>query len=178
MNHHTLCYIVLIVLSVFKISIIEAIPQDDGRTLFNLGSFGQQNPHQPQINPNVQEPCVPHQIYPRRDKRSPHFKKNIFRPFYPVNIYEQHINNIVPIVNSVRPPCNNGYLYGNHKPQVPIQQPIYNNNFWSHFPNIFGGVFGANTNIVSAAPTGVSDDIRPVNEDNDHNNNPNEVRVN
>lgn len=185
MKHFSLYCIVLIVLCLIQ---IEAFPQDNGRILFNLFSGAQQIPYRqgsideflalrPSTpNPNDKEPCIPHQFHPR-NKRSPHFNKNMLRPLYPVNIYEQNIHNIVPIVNSAKPPYNNygGYYCGNHKPQRPIQQPVHN-NFWSHFSNIFGGVFGPNANVISAAPTAVGNDVRPVHEDNDHDNNPNEVR--
>lgn len=178
-NHSSYC-IVFIVLSVLEAIIIEAYPQDFG--------FAQQNQYHRQgsideflalkpVTTNPNEPCIPLQFYPPRNKRSPHFQKNMLRPVYPVNIYQQTIHNVVPIANPAKPPYNSygGYYCGNYKPQHPIQQPVHN-NFWSHFSNGFGGIFGTNTNVVNPDPIAAGSNMRPVHEATDHNNNPNEVK--
>lgn len=188
MNHHSLCCIVLIILSVFENATIEATPQFDvGRSVLNLGGFDQPNPYRQgsineflalrpsNLNQN-DKPCVPQQFYP---PRIPYRKINMLRPLYVVNNYEQNINdNAAPVVNHGKPPYNTygGYFCGNQKPPRPIQQPIYNNNpFWSHFSNVFNGVVGPNTNVAAAVTTGSG--MKPTHEDNDHNKNPNEVRI-
>lgn len=182
------------VILVLEITFNEALPQDFGRILFNLDG-SQQNQHRQgsidefiALRPSTSKPidnrpCIPHQ-YHSRTKRSPIFNKKKYYPvypaypaFYPVNIYEQNINNVVP-VNSVKPVYNGhgGYPCGNYvQPQPhPIQQPVHN-NIWSHFSNLFGGVFGTNTNVIAASPPhSGAFDVKPVHEDN-HENHPNEV---
>lgn len=188
MNHHSVC--VFIILSAFDNGISEAVPQFDvGRSILNFGGSDQQNLYRQgsineflalrpsHLNQN-DKPCVPQQFYP---VRIPHRKINMLRPLYVVNNYEQNINNnVAPVVNHAKPPYNSygGYFCGNQRPQRPIQQPIYNNNpFWSHFSNIFSGVVGPNTNVVAAALSTPGSGTKPAHEDNDHNNNPNEVRI-
>lgn len=169
-------------MSIFKISCIETLPQSFDRTLFNQRDGAYQPSHLRQgsideflaLRPSAQkpighQPCIPQQFYPRT-KRSPHHKRKQFYPVYPavypVNVYEQNINNIVPVVNSAKPPYNShgGYYCGNQIPPRPIQQPAHN-NLWSHFSNIFGGFLGTNTNVVAAPPpVDQLTDVRPVDE--------------
>lgn len=178
------CYIVVIVICVCEINLSEALPQDFGRFFFNFGG-NQQIPHrQGSIEeflasrpstpkPIYQKPCIPSQYYPRVN-RSPIFNKKKFNPSYAVNIYEQNINNVVP-VNSVKPIYNGygGYYCGNHVPlqPEPVHQAVHN-NFLSHFSNLFGGIFGINTNVISASPG--ESNVKPVHEDN-HDIHPNGV---
>lgn len=185
MNHHSLSCVVFILLIVYNSEIIEAIPQLDMIiSNSNSGGFAQYNPyHQRSIeefstvrssdlNQN-DEPCVPQQFFPPRSKRSANFKNNMLRPVYPVNTYGQNINNN-PVVNKGKPPYNTygGYYCGN---QESILQPERSNNtFWSYFSHIFGGAVEPST---TAAPMASESETKPVNEDNDHNNNPNEVII-
>lgn len=179
MNYHSLCCVVFIGLSLYNFKVIKAIPQIDYRgsrgvaqqNTYRQGSIDEFLAQRPSnLNQNGKEPCIPQQFYPR-SKRSPHFNRHMLRPLYPVNIYQQNINNVA---NHARPPYNSygGYYCGNNKPHRPIQQPGHNNNpLWSHFPNIFG--VGTNTNVIASAPP--SSNVKPVHEANDHDNNPNEV---
>lgn len=167
-------YCIVLILSIF-----EANTQDIGRSIFELwknfnipqhahrqGSIDEFIAFRPTTpKPNEYKPCIPHHLYPRRDKRSPHFRKKTFHPNYPVNIYQQNLVN-KPFYNGFE-----GYHCDNH--QFPVHQ-LGNNNYLTQFPNIFGGIFGTNSNGVVASPP--YDNVRPVHENNGDDINPNEVR--
>ncbi|XP_055324570.1 uncharacterized protein LOC129579060 [Sitodiplosis mosellana] len=155
MSHHRSYCIVLIVLSVIIFEIIEAIPQFDfGRSILNPGGFAQQNTYR--------QESIDEFLALRPSNLNQNGKPCVPQQFYP---------------RRAKPPYNSygGYFCGNQNPQRPIQQPGHKNNpFWSHFSNVFGGVFGPNTNVV-AAPTAAGNGVKPIREDNDHDNNPNEI---
>lgn len=106
-------------------------------------------------NPNEYKPCIPIQYYPNREKRSLHFKNKILYPLYPVNVYQENINNAPSIASHQKPPYNayGGYYCGspvsvNHKPSRPIPQPVLRpdqqlaqNDLWSQ---LFSGFIGKN----------------------------------
>lgn len=129
-------------------------------------------PHHSQI------PCIPHQFHPSRSKRSPHYKKKKVVPVYPINIYEQHINQFVQSENVAKPEYNHygGYYCGNEKPVHQTQQPVHNNNFFP-FLNIFNGILGVKRAAVDASPADYHNiGTRPVYDLNYRdNNNPNKV---
>lgn len=179
MSRHFGC-IVLIGICVSKIIISDALPQDYGRFFLNFGGNQQIPPRQGSIDeflalkpttasPINHKPCIPSQYYSRgifNKKKNPNPLYALYPAIYPINIYEQNINNIVP-VNSVKPIYNGfgGYYCGNQVPlqPEPIHQPVHN-NFFSHFSNLFGGIFGTNTNVISASPG--ESNVKPVHEDN------------
>ncbi|XP_031637458.1 uncharacterized protein LOC116349934 [Contarinia nasturtii] len=171
MQCYVLYYTVILTLSIF-----EANTQDFGRSIFNIwknSNIPQNSQRQGSIDefialrpttpkPNEYEPCIPQQFFPRRDKRSPHFRRIAFQSNYPVpvNVYQQNVVN--------KPSYNGygGYYCGNHQPG--------HNNYLTHFPNLFGGIFGTNSNAMVASPL-FDANVKPVHENNGDNINPNGI---
>lgn len=121
-------------------------------------------PHQPYV------PCIPHQFYPTRSRRSLYFRRKKFVTIFPINIYEQNVNNIP------KPDYNHygGYYCGNERPNQQSQQSVNNNLF--PISNIFNGIFGINRNAVPLSSSDNGDiEIRPVRESNNNDHNTEEV---
>lgn len=160
-------YFILCILSIFLIELNESKPQYDGRILFsggNNGYFSQPNsPRQGTIDeflairstterltPQL-DPCYP-QPYPRRHKRSPHFKRKRIVSTYPAYASYPNGNSIVP----TRAPYSHygGYYCGNGPPYI-VKPPGQ-----SHLlSQLFGSIFG-----VSSQQGPPNNDVRPVYE--------------
>lgn len=174
-------HLALCILSIFLFRLHESKPQHDGRILFSGGNSGYSSQHHKQRQGTIDEflairttterlspqhePCYP-QMYPIRNKRSPHFKrKRVITAYpypypYPVYVNYQNANNILP----TKPPYSpyGGYYCGNSQSYT---KPPVHNSLLSH---LFGNIFDVSSQQGTSSVG--NNDIRPVYENVEYDN--------